>query len=89
MGRVFKVQNNESIQYALKVVLGDSHARMLKKEHKILKDIFSLDTHPQDRIKVFAEDYCEVNLNKTVIGAGFLMTPVGIPVNKKTQIISS
>mmetsp|Transcript_26838 Transcript_26838/g.55692 ORF Transcript_26838/g.55692 Transcript_26838/m.55692 type:complete len:569 (-) Transcript_26838:283-1989(-) len=80
-GKVFTVQNNHKIEYALKIVLGELDASMLKREYLILKEICGLANSA--RITVLAEEFCEVSLEKTIVGAGLLMSPVGTPVNRK------
>eukprot|EP00291_Cryptomonas_curvata_P023169 CAMPEP_0172158456 /NCGR_PEP_ID=MMETSP1050-20130122/4383_1 /TAXON_ID=233186 /ORGANISM="Cryptomonas curvata, Strain CCAP979/52" /LENGTH=585 /DNA_ID=CAMNT_0012827851 /DNA_START=187 /DNA_END=1944 /DNA_ORIENTATION=+ len=82
MGKVFKVQDSSKNQYALKMVLGETDTVLLKREHMILKEICSVvgDAQP---ITVTSVKYCEVKVNEIIAGAGFLMTPVGKPLNKK------
>jgi hypothetical protein len=80
MGHVFKVHDDDE-EYALKIVLGESNARMLRKEYMIIREICCL-TPPADQITVIADNYAEVKALEAIIGAGFLMSPVGIPVDR-------
>jgi hypothetical protein len=83
MGKVFKVQDREQNQYALKIVLGESDTRMLRREHAMLGEICSANPTSSDQFTVIADKYCEIRSDKTIVGAGFLMKPVGKPMNRK------
>jgi hypothetical protein len=83
MGKVFRVRNISGKQCALKIVLGETNARSLEREYMIVKKINSVTIPDTGQIIVNAEEYCKVIVEDTIVGAGYLMTPVGTPIDRK------